>query len=248
MSEIPVYLKTDDHMPRPEDPEFFLVTRDGTYFCRNHPFFSSETPATRLPKVLKKHKPSCELRYPRLGADAMEYIVGFFDRVYDLHGSEAVVLLFWDLDKKRYKLWVPDQEASVWESYSGIRTPMDVNYKLPMPLPKRCLLLGDIHSHGNLDAYASFTDKYDEVYRDGIHIVVGHIRSEPPTFHCEVVVDGYRFDLLFDEIVDRYEERRLSVPEKWLKRVKVRVDKPSLRNWSSNYSSYHDGNNLHGRG
>ena len=44
MAPIPLYLKTDEQMPRPCDPEFYWVTRDGTFLCRNHPFFACDVP------------------------------------------------------------------------------------------------------------------------------------------------------------------------------------------------------------
>ena len=50
---------------------------------------------TRKPPVraLAKHEPGVVVHYPRLKAPALESIVGFFWRVYQLHRSEAMVLL-----------------------------------------------------------------------------------------------------------------------------------------------------------
>ena len=70
-----------------------------------------------------------------LGVAALEHIVGFFDRVFARHGSESIVLLYWDQKRRRYKLCVPPQEASVWESLSGRRSAMDVTYQVPIPAP-----------------------------------------------------------------------------------------------------------------
>src|SRR5262245_24896675 len=114
---IPLYLKTDEAMPRPADPEFYWLTRDGAFLCRNHPFFASDVPTRRPIRALAGHQPRCELRYPKVPASTLELIVGFFGRVYELHRSEAVVLLLWDLDAQRYRVLVPDQEATVWQSW-----------------------------------------------------------------------------------------------------------------------------------
>ena len=51
MNEMPVYLKTSADMPRPSDPEFYWLTRDGPYLCRNHPFFETDVPAARGPRA-----------------------------------------------------------------------------------------------------------------------------------------------------------------------------------------------------
>jgi hypothetical protein len=231
MSPLPLYLKTDDRMPRPADPEFYWLTQDGAFLCRNHPFFTSDVPTRRPVKALAPHEARCVIRYPKVKASTLEFIVGFFDRVYELHRSEAIVLLLWDLDEQRYKVRVPEQQASVWQSWSGSRSPQDVRYTVP-PLPPRHLLVGDIHSHGNISAYASGTDEADEKYRDGVHVVVGHVRDEPPDFHAELAIDGYRFRLQMDHLFEGYQRRRHFVPQKWLEQVKVKVG-----GWTGTYSS-----------
>jgi len=220
---IPLYLKTDAQMPRPTDPEFYWLTRDGTFLCRNHPFVASDVPARRPVKALAEHEPHCVVRYPKVKASTLEFIVGFFDRVYQLHQSESVVLLLWDLERKRYKIHVPEQEAGVWESYGGNRSPQDVRYTVPV-LPARHLLVGDVHCHGNMAAFASATDRDDERYRDGVHAVVGRIESEPPEFHLELAIDGYRFALEPEHIFEGYGQRRRFVPRQWLDKVRVKVD------------------------
>jgi hypothetical protein len=217
-------------MPRPDDPEYYLVTRSGTYICRNHAFFASDVRTTRGPSALEFHSEGCQVRYPKLSRAALEFVVGFFDQVYDLHGSEAVVLLFWDLVRKRYKLWVPEQKPTVWESSGGYRSAMDVAYQVPVPMPKNHLLVGDIHSHADLGAYASYQDRHDEFYRDGIHVVVGHIDEEPPQFHLDIAVDGQRFLLKFGQFLQGYRRRRHIVPQAWMDQVKVKIKRPW---WSS---------------
>jgi hypothetical protein len=231
MSPIPHYLKTDDGMPRPDDPEFYWLTREGAFLCRNHPFFATDVPTRRPVKALAAHAPHCLIRYPKVKTSTLESIVGFFDRVYELHRSEAVVLLLWDLDGQRYKIVVPEQEATVSESWSGRRSPRDVRYKVPVS-PPRHLLVGDIHSHGNLEAFASLTDEVDERFRDGIHAIVGRMDQEPPEFHLELAVDGYRFELKMDQLFEGYERRRRFVPRQWLNRVRVKVESWGRTSWS----------------
>lgn len=227
---IPVYLKTDAAAARPADPEFYWLTRDGLFFCRNHPFFTSDVPARRAPRALAPHQTRCDVRYPKVRASTLETIVGFFARVFALHRCESVVLLLWDLDQQRYRLWVPQQEATVWESWSGRRSPLDVRYTVPTGLPSRHLLVGDVHCHGNMAAYSSGTDREDEVYRDGVHGVVGRIDSEPPDFHLELAIDGHRFTMDWDQLFEGYTGRRNFVPRQWLDRVKV-VAEGSVKKW-----------------
>jgi len=225
MPPIPVYLKTDEQMPRPADPEFYWLTQNGAFFCRNHPFFASDVPATRPVQPLAPHEPQCVVRYPKVRTLTLEYIVGFFDRVYQQHHSESVVLLLWDLANQRYRIWVPEQTATVVRGWGGRRSPLDVSYKLPVPLPPRHLLVGDLHCHGNMAAFSSATDRADERYRDGVHGIVGRIDREPPEFHLELSVDGHRFALEREQIFEGYEKRRHFVPRKWLEQVTVKAER-----------------------
>ncbi len=240
MPPIPIYLKTSPDMTRPNDAEFYWITASGTFLGRNHPFFVSDVAVKQPPRALAEHRASCLIRYPRLGVAALEYIVGFFDRVYDLHGSESIVLLYWDVVCKRYRLVVPPQVATVWETSSGSRSALDVAYETPTVPPRNCLLVADIHCHGDYAAYASFTDEKDELHRDGVHAIVGRIDREAPEFHLEITVDGSRFGLQFEHFFRGYKRRRRRVPQAWIDQVKVKVDRPSppLRNYSS--KSYYD--------
>lgn len=240
MYQIPLFLQTDPNTPRPTDPEFYRLTRDGLFFCRNHPFFESDVPATHLPSWLAEHKPNCVLRYPKLPVSALEYIVGFFRRIYDRYQSEAIVLLLWNMQRRRYRICVPPQKASVWESSYGTRVALDVTYKVPVSLPPGCILAASIHSHADGDAYSSWTDRDDEEYRDGIHVVCGRIHREQPEFHIQLVVDGHRFDLDFDDFFRGFEQRRERIPKQWLKKVKCLVKRPTLFWGGSNQDNNQD--------
>jgi hypothetical protein len=230
MNQIPIYLKHSADMTRPTDPEFFLVTGDGVFMGRNHRFFTSDVRAPRMPRSLAGHTASCLVNYPKLGVAALEYIVGFFDQVYHRHGSESIVLLFWNQTTQRYKLFVPVQEATVWESYSGSRTAMDVTYELPIPMPRDHLLVADIHCHCDFGAYTSLTDAKDEEYRDGVHAVVGHIQRNEPEFHIEISIDGARFTMDFPQLFKGFNQRRTHVPSEWFEQLTVKVKRPQT--WS----------------
>jgi hypothetical protein len=233
MSPIPLYLKTSDDMPRPTDTEFYWLTQDGPFLCRNHPFFTSDVPTRRPIRALAPHDAACEINYPKVPQAILECVVGFFDRVYALHQSESVVLLLWDLGAKKYKVFVPDQEATVYESWSGRRSPEDVRYKVPTDLPARHLVVGDIHCHGNMAAFASWTDCHDEVHRDGVHVVVGKIENEPPEFHLEMAIDGHRFVMEMDDLFTSYKKRGKTVPKKWIDKVAVKLESARRFSWYS---------------
>ena len=94
------------------------------------------------------------------------------------------------------------------------------------------MLIGDIHSHVDMSAYASAMDKDDELHRPGLHIVVGRLNLEPPDLHIEVTVDGTRFQVADPKMVlAGYHHRRLhEVPQEWIDKVNVK-----------SYDSYNQG-------
>jgi proteasome lid subunit RPN8/RPN11 len=217
----PVYLKVDQAMQWPRQEEaFYLLSAGGLFLCRNHRFFRSCVPAPEPPAELAAQKPFLYVSYPKVPQGLLERIVGFFDLVGQELGSEAAVLLVWDSQANALLPIVPEQVGTVSRSYYGEPYPIDLHYEIPA-LPPHQMLIGDIHSHVDGPAYASYTDKQDERHRPGLHLVVGRIRDEPPEFHCEVIVDGFRFPVRnLDLIRQGYRQRRChEVPRQWLNKV-----------------------------
>ncbi|HOX57302.1 MAG TPA: Mov34/MPN/PAD-1 family protein [Candidatus Paceibacterota bacterium] len=232
----PIYLKTDEVMEWPQDKTFYLLSRDGLFLCRNHQFFSSCVPADRWPSELAGHRQFLQFDYPRLSQRLVEQVVGFFDIIGERYGSEAAVLLAWNRDTNQVEVVVPDQIATVSSSYYGKPYGIDLHYDVPT-LPSHLLLIGDIHSHVDAPAYASWTDKVDEAYRPGLHLVVGRILDEPPEFYCAVVADGTRFrvkDLAL--VMEGYRRRRREeVPPEWI--ASVTVEQWSSKSYQISHSS-----------
>jgi hypothetical protein len=229
----PIFVKLAPDMPLPDDvPVFHLLTRDGLFLCRNHPFFRSSVRVEQFPSELAAHQPFLKMRYPKLPRKLVEQVVGFFAIVGRHHASEAAVLLAWDKTAETVVAIVPEQIGLVGCGWYGDPFPMELQYEIP-PLPPNLTLIGDMHSHVDGPAYASSMDKADEEYRAGLHIVVGRIRYEPPEFHCEVTVDGVRFAIKdLGTIMAGYQRRReREVPPEWLDRLTV-------KSWSSSAATY----------
>ena len=78
MTKIPLYLKTDNELPRFTDAEFYLLARNGLFFCRNHRFFQSDVLCSRGPGWLVEHDEQSQLNFPKIKKTMLERIVGFF--------------------------------------------------------------------------------------------------------------------------------------------------------------------------
>ena len=230
----PILLKTGEDMPWPEDESVFhLMTSSGLYLCRNHRFFTSSVPVDRWPPELATHDSFLRLHYPRLPQPLFERIVGFFAAIAESFGAEAAALLAWNEPERRVEVIVPRQRSFVSSGWSGRCYPLSVEYDVPA-LPEGWMWIGDLHSHGPEDAYASAQDTRDELHRPGLHIVVGRLCDvgEPPQFHLEATVDGTRFRIKkLETVLEGYKRRRIAeVPTAWIESVEV-------RRWTSQHGS-----------
>ena len=233
----PILVKTREDLVWPAgERTFYLVARDGLYLCRQNEFFRSCIKTPVGPSELEDQQPFFEPSFPMIPTELIEQAVGFFTRIADQHGSEAAALFVHDRTRDEVHLVVPHQVATMGGSSSDYRYPIGVRYDSPTDLPEDWVVFGDIHCHVDYAAYASHTDVHDELHSAGLHVVVGRIQQDPPDFHVEAVVDGKRFVLDPDDVFLGFGAREMAVPEQWLERVEVIVEKYEPIRYSSIYS------------
>ena len=186
----------------------FVVARDGLYLRKRSLLGLSQTKVGRI-----AHLPAgtefVDYALPKVPADLMARVVGFFRAVYRLHQTEAAVLLVWR--DGVFDLVVPAQKVTVGLGQVRCRDG---------DVPAGSRLVGTMHSHGGFGAYASSTDEDDEAELDGLHIVVGDLDRRRTGYAAAIVVDGVRFDLKTGSLFER-PRRLVEPPDDWLARVKV---------------------------
>lgn len=219
----PIYLKLSADMPWPETEVFYLLTNDGLFLCRNHPFFRSCVATNQFPGELAAHTSFLRLRYPKVPQRLFEKVVGYFAQVAIRHCAEAAVLLVWNRRAQRMEAIVPEQTSYVMVKWEGDAYPIKVHYAVPR-LPTHFQLIGDIHSHPVDSAYRSRKDDLDHTHFPGLHIIVGRLHNEPPDLHLVVMVDGLSFEIRDPELViEGYRRRRIhEVPRRWMEKIAIR--------------------------
>jgi hypothetical protein len=224
----PLYVKTDENAPWPADEGVFhLMTRDGLFIARNNEHFTSCVPVAKFPVSLASQASFLRIRYPKLSRRQYELIVGFFTRIADLYTAEAFVLLAWDRKACRYRLIVPKQTATVGCSSNGSnRYPIGVYYTIDPSLPVDWNVIGSVHSHVDEGASSSGVDVADEKHRAGLHIIIGRIHDPVPEVHVSAVVDGMRFRVAPERVIEGFRKRRIHVPREWIERLKIDLHKP----------------------
>ena len=231
----PIVVKQGDEMSWLEGESYFhLLSRDGLFVCRQHEFFRSCVKKAEGPAELGRQEQVFEPNFPEIPRDVIETAVGFFTRVAQMHGSEAAALIVWDKGEERVRLVVPHQVATMGGLNTRNPYPIGVHYDPPANLPDDWVIMGDVHCHVTYSAYASHTDKNDELHSAGLHVVVGHIHDARPDFHVEAVVDGERFALRLEDICEGYESRRMDFPDEWLGQIEIEA-----YSWASSSDGYY---------
>ncbi len=182
----PVYLKDDAFEPA-VDPIHYLVTADGLFLVKENPVFRSCVRVRGI-RGLQGQKDEVRWKLPPVPGALLQRVVCLFREVYRRHKCEAIVLLFYDLATRDYKLNVPEQEVAGGHLTYAIG-----------PTPAGRIRVGTIHSHAEADAFHSPVDHGDEEHDDGLHVTVGNLDGIF-SLSCSLMVDGRRFPLRSREV------------------------------------------------
>ncbi len=184
----------------------FVVARDGLYLRKRSLLGVSQTRVERVAH-LPPAREYVDYALPKVPADHMARVVGFFRAVYRERKTEALVLLVWHSGS--FDLVVPEQKVTL----ASVRFDLADG-----DLPAGSRLVGTIHSHGALGAFASSVDEDDEAELDGLHIVVGDL-DRRPSYAAAIVVDGVRFPRKVSQLIER-PRRLVEPPAAWLAAVR----------------------------
>ena len=184
----PVYLK-EDGFEEPNDPIYYLVTRDGLFQVKRNLLFHAKTKVRGLTWLMPEQE-AARLQLPPVPAAILAEIVAFFLEIFRAHRAEAVALLYFNQAEKRYDLKIPTQQVA------GGHCRYEIG-----PTPTGWVRVGTIHSHAAADAFHSELDDEDERHDDGLHVTIGNLDGEV-SVACSLVVDGRRFTLEPSEVFE----------------------------------------------
>ncbi len=184
----PVYLKEGESF-EPEDPIYYLVTKDGLFQVKRTRLFRS---CIRVPGLswLRPEQEGAEFLLPPIPAKILGETLAFFREVFRKHRAEAAVLLYMREETGEYEIRIPPQTVA------GGHCQYEIGSN-----PPGCLRVGTIHSHAAADAFHSELDDVDEQYDDGLHVTIGTLHAKP-TVSCSLVVGSRRFHLRPEEVLE----------------------------------------------
>jgi hypothetical protein len=190
---INIYINNGERIP--DDETCYIIGKDGIMLKKTLDLIESLTPVDKI-SFLEPIPTYARMKIPIMPVVMLANIVGFFREVYRLFHSEAVVLLFYNLKTKCYKVYVPSQEVA----------PAGLDYKTDKTI-KDHRLIGTIHSHASMTAFHSGIDKGDEAKFDGIHLTIGKMGSEFFDICGSIAVNGMRVAINPEEYIEGLETR-----------------------------------------
>jgi len=152
----------------------------------------------------------------------------FFRLVDAQHGTESIVMLTYDTTKEGSEGWgilVPDQE----------NTSAHCNYdphSIAEMKPDHVMIVGSVHSHPKMAAYASGTDHADQADFDGIHITYGwqkSVNNGATQYHLELQMAGTAYTLNPEDVFEDFTIQKEPDPDvvEWSSKVKKELPLPS---------------------
>ena len=171
----------DGTQEMPNDDIMYIVCKEGIYLKKKLGIMESITPVQGI-SVLQSVEMTAQMHIKPIPGTLFAQVISFFKEVYNEHFGEAIVLLFYNEERKVYKVVPPAQKVS-----GG-----GVDYNRAMTI-EGYIMVGDIHSHANMSAFHSGIDDADEKSFDGLHITIGNNKDEQVSISASIVSNGQRF-------------------------------------------------------
>ena len=165
----------------PKDDICYIIGKSGIFLKKKVGLIESIAPVKEI-SILEDIPPIAKINIPKIHEEDFAKILDFFKIIYEAYSAEAIVLVFYNIEKELYKFECPIQEVSA----------ASLHYET-MTLKEGYNLIGTIHSHGSMSAFHSGTDDHDEKNFDGLHITIGKVNNNSGfDISCSVVANGTR--------------------------------------------------------
>lgn len=207
----------------PSPPSSPQTTREVTWFKVVNNFVGRTVAkcSPSLPEEFLDVSESAHYNMPLIPHVLVDKLDQFFRLVDAQHSTESIVMLTYDLDKEGPEGWgilVPDQQ----------NTAAHCNYdphSIAEMKPDNVMIVGSVHSHPHMAAYASGTDHADQADFDGIHITYGwqkSVNNGATQYHIELQMAGEAYTLKPEDVFENFTIDKQPDPDvvEWSTKVK----------------------------
>jgi len=174
-----------------------------------------------LPKEFIDIEEECTYTMPLIPLDIVRKLDEFFRLVHSQHGTESIVILTYDTTKTGSAGWgvlVPEQ------TNTAAHCKYDAD-SIAAIKPDNVIIVGSVHSHPEMAAYASGTDHEDQADFDGVHITYGwqkHVNNGATQYYAELQMAGKNYKLDMEDVFETITLEKDPDPEvvEWSTKVK----------------------------
>lgn len=221
---VPVVLKDDAFTP-PDAETYYVVGGNGFFLERRTDLYTATVSVDGGVPGLLPHEARLELRLPRkLPRALVECALGFFRAVHQRWDGEGILVMFYappsGTRPVRFRLDAPPQKIRGRVERGRFRADLRLDYGACHRPGDAWRKLGTFHSHGHVGPHHSVVDARDELWETGLHLTAGYVNSSLPEFEASFVVNGTRFPVAVDDVLERTRTAR-TYPKQWLDRVEV---------------------------
>jgi hypothetical protein len=188
----------------PKDDICYIIGKNGIFLKKNMGIVNSVTKVDKI-SILKDVEPFAKINVEKIPRRQFAKVLKFFRDIYKLYHTECGILMYYNMNTKKYLFKVPEQTVSI----------ASLEYK-NQETPPNYILLGTIHSHGSMCASHSGVDDSDEKDFDGLHITLGdvdNVNENNFSISCSIVINGQRFLLEPEDYIDSIRLDRTSLSE-----------------------------------
>lgn len=175
----------------PNDDICYIVAKEGVFLKKKVGIMESIAPVDNI-SILESVDSMARMNIKKIPGGQFARVIAFFRAVYAEYYGEAIVLLFYDEEKRVYKIVPPHQKVTA--------AACDYNKGITIDSMQ---MIGTIHSHANMSAFHSGTDDSDEEHFDGLHITIGNMKDEDVSITASIVANGHRFVINPEDYVER---------------------------------------------
>jgi PRTRC genetic system protein A len=143
--------------------------------------------------------------------ELLRQIEAFFRKAYEKYHGEAIVLLYFNPEKKEWMVRVPPQKVlGLHVKYNASEAPGEID---------GFYLASSIHSHAAAGAFHSGVDDHDELEFDGLHITIGNVDKSVRSYVARWMLGRSVFEAKLEEVLGAEIDEMPDVPAAWMDQV-----------------------------
>lgn len=201
--------------------DYYEVSRRGLHRVRHRGLQHSRLPVDEVPS-LEQVDPFVRLALEPVPAEGLLGALDFHRMVIRREGTESILLLYYDIQRRCYRFECPDQ----WIPPEGHGRRDSVEYAFAPSASATELRVGDVHCHLGFSASPSSTDLDDaRKTSPGLHAIWGYAETDFPELSLTMVVERLAFRASCDRWVKGQVPKRIpfnrpaTCPLVWMNRV-----------------------------